>query len=459
MEYGWLSLIPPFLVIIFSLWFRSSFEALVIGCIVGFVMLDGWGFFDGFITSLYSVMQSEDSVWVILVCGLYGSLIGLMVRSGGAMQFGEKMLRYIKTKRSAMMGSWFLGLFIFLDDYLSALTVGITMKRITDHFKIPREYLAYIVNTMAAPVCVLVPISTWSIFIGVNLESAGFATKDHGLSAYMSVIPYVVYGWVSILLIPLVTFGIIPMMGKMKAAFARVEATGQIIPDGPKLATVQMEPFSNGRTPKSLYFLLPLLVLLASTLAFQDSQKPGIEIDALKGIIIAVLFTFFFFIIKKIGPFQEVSETVFSGFNSMMFALALLMMSYVLKDINDKMGLTAYVINSVKPIITKELLPVVVFIALSFIAYTTGSSWGMYAIALPIVIPLANQLDSNIALNIGAVISAGTLGANACLYSDATVLTAQSTGINNLQHSISQLPYALLSFVISCFIYWGLGQF
>lgn len=107
-----------------------------------------------------------------------------------------------------------------------------------------------------------------------------------------------------------------------------------------------------------------------------------------------MLFTFFFFIIKKIGPFQEVSETVFSGFNSMMFALALLMMSYVLKNINDKMGLTTYVINSVKPIITKELLPVVVFIALSFIAYTTGSSWGMYAIALPIVIPLANQFHS-----------------------------------------------------------------
>lgn len=421
-------------------------------------MLDGWGFFDGFIASLYSVLQSEDSVWVILVCGLYGSLIGMMVRSGGAIQFGENMLRYIKTKKSAMLGSWFLGIFIFLDDYLSALTVGITMKRITDHFKIPREYLAYIVNSTAATVCVLVPISTWSIFIGVNLESSGFAAKDHGLAAYIGIIPYVVYGWVSILLVPLVSFGIIPMMGRMKAAFARVEATGKIIPDGPKLATVKMEAFSSPLPPKSLYFLLPLVVLLVSTLAFQDPAKPGIEIDALKGIIIAVVFTFFFFILKKIGTFQEVGETVFTGFNSMMFALALLMMSYVLKDVNNKMGLTEYVIDSCKPIITKELLPVVVFMALSFISFTTGSSWGLYAIALPIVIPLAKQLDSNIALNIGALISAGALGSNACLYSDATVLTAQSTGINNLQHSISQLPYAALSFVISCLIYLALGM-
>src|SRR6202035_4525572 len=115
-------------------------------------------FFTDFITSFYKVMEDESTVWVILVCGLYGSLIGLIVRSGGALKFGEEALRYIKTKRAALFGSWLLGLFIFLDDYLSALTVGITMKRITDHFKIAREYLAYIVNTTAPPLCVIVPL-------------------------------------------------------------------------------------------------------------------------------------------------------------------------------------------------------------------------------------------------------------------------------------------------------------
>ena len=111
--------------------------------------------FTNFVDSFEKVMGSRDSVWVILVCGLYGSLIGLMVRSGGTFKFGEWALERIKTQKSALMGTWVLGLFIFLDDYLSALTVGISMRKITDAFKIPREKLAYIVNTTAPPWCVI----------------------------------------------------------------------------------------------------------------------------------------------------------------------------------------------------------------------------------------------------------------------------------------------------------------
>ena len=115
--FGVLSLIPPLIVVLVSILLRSSFEGLLIGCLAGFVMIDGWGFFDGFITSLYSVMSSEDTIWVILVCGLYGSIMALMIRSGGAKKFGERMLKYIHTKRHALMGTWLLGVFVFIDDY------------------------------------------------------------------------------------------------------------------------------------------------------------------------------------------------------------------------------------------------------------------------------------------------------------------------------------------------------
>lgn len=201
--FGWLSIIPPLVVILVSILLRSSFEGLLIGCIVGFIMIDGWGFFDGFISSLYAVMTDEDTVWVIVVCGLYGSIMALMIRSGGAKKFGERMLERIKTKRQALMGTWFLGIFVFIDDYLSALTTGITMRNVTDKFKIPREYLAYIVNTLSPPLCVIVPISTWTLFIGVQLEESGFAAAGEGLKTYFSVIPFVAYGWVSVLMVPL----------------------------------------------------------------------------------------------------------------------------------------------------------------------------------------------------------------------------------------------------------------
>jgi Na+/H+ antiporter NhaC len=452
MDYGALSLIPPLVVIALAILLRSSFESLIIGCIVGFIIIglrEHTNFFTGFIESLYRVMMDESTIWVILVCGLYGSLIGLVVRSGGAMKFGEDMLKYVKTRKAALYGTWGVGLLIFLDDYLSALTVGITMKKITDHFKVPREYLAYIVNTTAPPWSVVVPISTWTLFIGSILVKADYAGEGQGNEVYLSVIPFVTYGWVSVLLIPLVIMGVIPVFGKMKKAQQRAEKTGELIPGGRKMARLKLDHFDTGKKSKAIYFLLPLVVLLACTFA--------LDFDALKGVMIAVAFTFIYYLVIRVARFHELSETVFAGFNSMVFALALVVISYVLKDVGDQMGLTQYVIDGVKPIVSKELLPAIIFVSIGAISWATGSSWGVYAVVIPIVIPLAQSLGSPVLMNIGAVVSAGVFGANACLYSDATILTAQSTDTNNLDHALSQLPYALMAFGISTLIYLGMG--
>jgi tetracycline resistance efflux pump len=453
MDYGALCIIPPLVVIVLAIISRTSFEPLLIGCLVGFVIIGYYShinFFSGFIASLYKVMEDESTVWVILVCGLYGSLIGLMVRSGGTMKFGEWALQKIRSKKQALMGAWTLGLLIFLDDYLSALTVGITMRKITDAFKVPRSMLAYIVNTTAAPWCVIVPISTWTIFVANILETSHVAPKGAGLATYWRMIPFVCYGYISVLIIPLFIYGILPWFGSMKKADIRAAETGQLtskpFTTSGALDISSMNPL---KSPKVIYFLLPIVVLLAATIFF--------NIDALKGVMIAVTFTFLYYIIIRIGTFRQLSETVFSGFNSMIYALAILVMSYVLKDVNDKMGLTQYVLHGVSPYVSKQLLPLLVFASLSVIAVTTGSSWGLYAIAIPLVVPLAIHLGSNTLLNCGAVVSAGVFGSNACLYSDATVLTAQSTECNNLENGLTQLPYATISFALACAAYIILG--
>jgi len=456
MAYGALALIPPLVVIVLAIIMRTSFEPLLIGCLVGFIIIgvyDKTNFFTDFVDSMMRVIgdpSNGGSVWVILVCGLYGSLIGLMVRSGGTLKFGEWALKKIKTKAGAMMGAWGLGLAIFLDDYLSALTVGLSMQKITDAFKVPREMLAYIVNTTAPPWCVIAPISTWTIFVGAILETSHVAPAGQGLSTYWKMIPFVAYGYISVLMIPLFIFGIIPWFGRMRKANERAETTGNLFGSGLTMSGVlDISPLNAKRESKVMYFILPMLVALAATIYF--------DIDALKGVMIAVAFTFIYYLIIKLGTFQQLSETVFSGFNSMVYALAILMMSYVLKDVNDKMGLTQYVLQAVSPYVSKELLPVIVFASLSVISVTTGSSWGLYAVAIPIVVPLAQHLDSNVLLNCGAVVSAGVFGANACLYSDATVLTGQSTENSNLDNGLAQLPYALLAFGLSCVAYLIFG--
>ncbi len=453
MDYGVLCIIPPLVVIILAIASRTSFEPLLIGCLVGFLLIgykEHTNVFSDFIASFYKVMEDESSVWVILVCGLYGSLIGLMVRSGGTMKFGEWALKKIKTQRQALMGTWVLGLLIFLDDYLSALTVGLSMRRITDAFRIPRSKLAYIVNTTSAPWCVVVPISTWTIFVGKLLETSGVAAKGKGLYTYWKMIPFVTYGYISVLLIPFFIYGLLPWFGKMKKADKVAAETGELTRMEVSLSgSIDVTPMNDKKQPKVLYFLLPILVLMASTIYF--------DIDALKGVMVTVAFTFIYYMILKLGTFKQLSETVFSGFNSMVYALAILMMSYILKDVNDKMGLTQYVLHGVSPYVNKALLPILVFGSLSLIAVTTGSSWGLYAVSLPLVIPLAQHLGSNVLLNCGAVVSAGVFGSNACLYSDATVLTAQSTQCNNLEHGLSQLPYATIAFGLSALAYLILG--
>jgi Na+/H+ antiporter NhaC len=453
MGYGAIALIPPAVVIILAIYQRTSFEPLLIGCLVGFAIIgyhDHTNIFTDFVNSFEAVMGNKDSVWVILVCGLYGSLIGLMVRSGGTFKFGEWALTRLKTEKSALMGAWGLGLFIFLDDYLSALTVGLSMRKITDAFKVPREKLAYIVNTTAAPWCVVVPISTWTIFIGNILETSHVAKSGRGLSTYWKMIPYVAYGYVSVLVIPLFIYGIFPWFGKLKKADIRAKETGRLteteFTDTASLDVTSMNP---EKKSKVIYFLLPIVVLLIATVYF--------DIDALKGGMVAVAFTFIYYMVIKLGTFKQLSETMFGGFGSMLYALAILMMSYVLKDVNDKMQLTQYILHASSPYLNREFLPLIVFVSLSIISVTTGSSWGLYAIAIPLVVPLAQHFGSNVLLNCGAVISAGALGSNACLYSDATVLTAQSTECNNIDHGVSQLPYAFAGFALSCAVYVLLG--
>jgi tetracycline resistance efflux pump len=456
MDYGALALLPPFVVIILAIIMRTSFEPLLIGCLTGFIIIsfhDKSNFFTGFVNSLTNVIGDSSpsgSVWVILVCGLYGSLIGLMVRSGGTMKFGEWALERIKSKRGALMGAWGLGIGIFLDDYLSALTVGLSMRKITDAFKVPREMLAYIVNTTAAPLCVIVPISTWTIYTGSILEKSKVAPVHGGLITYWKMIPFICYGYISVLIIPLFIYGILPWFGKMKKAEIRAETTGQLTAGKLAMsAALDISSLNPAKKAKIIYFLLPIAVLLAATIYF--------DIDALKGVMIAVAFTFLYYMFIKLGTFTKLSETVFGGFNSMVYALAILMMSYVLKDVNDKMGLTQYVLHAVGPYINKQFLPLIVFASLSLIAVTTGSSWGLYAVSIPLIVPLAQHLHSNVLLNCGAVVSAGVFGANACLYSDATVLTAQSTECNNLDNGLSQLPYAGISFALSCVAYLIFG--
>lgn len=446
---GIISLVPPLIVVLIAIRTRLSLEPLIIGCLVGYIIIAKGDFFNAIIASFTKVMQNELMVWVIMVCSLYGALINLMIRSGGVLAFGNYMLQYVGNRKKALLGTWLFGSFLFVDDYLNALTTGTTMKKITDHYKVPRELLAFVVSSTAVPICVIVPISTWVIFISKLLEDSKLVPVGKGIANYLHIIPFIAYGWIQYLMVPLVIFGIMPIIWKMKKATLRAATTGQLIPDDSEEFKLEVEVFDEQKKSSIWYLILPIAMLIGCTIYF--------DLDALKGVITALIFTIQYYAFKKVAPFKELSTATIEGMKSMLFALVLLLLSYLLKNIGDEMGLTQYIISVVSPNVSKHFLPLAIFISLGVVAFTTGNSWGLYAIAIPLVIPLAADLHCNIWLCIGAVVSAGAFGAHACFYSDATILAAQGSECNNYEHGITQLPFALVSFALSCVAYVAMG--
>ena len=447
-HHGAISLLPTLAVLVLALWTRRTFESLLGGTLLGYLLLSPTTFFPAFTEGMLKVMQDPTIGWIILVCGLFGSLIFLLARSGGALAFASFLLQHVKSRRGALITTWLLGLSIFIDDYLSALTVGSTMKKLTDKFRVSREMLAYVVDSTAAPICVLIPLSTWAIYLAGLLESEGVTRPGAGLQGYLQVIPFIAYGWAAAALVPLVALGIVPPLGPMRKAEERAK-TGALAPPGSGAISLHLPESEAGVAPRLSNFVWPVLVLIGATLFFDQ--------DALKGILIALAFTISFYVAQKLMSFAQAVDGVFEGFKTMLYALAIVVVSFILKEVNDQLGLTSYIIERVSPWMNRVLLPVIAFVSLSLVTFATGSFWGAFAISLPIIIPLARELEVNLWLAIGAVVSAGAFGSHACFYGDATVLSSSATGCDNMAHVLTQLPYALLAGLISVLIYFILG--
>ena len=442
-----LSLIPPVVVLVLAVWLRRPILSLIIGALVGLVLYQPDQVLNNFSDISLSVMADETIGWLILVCGGFGALIALLVKTGGSMAFGRHALKYAKGPKSSLLMTFILGVVIFIDDYLNALTVGSTMKSVTDKFKVSREMLAYVVDSTAAPICVLVPLSTWAVFFGGLLVDNGVAGEGLGISVYMSAIPYMLYAWLAVAMVLLVVLGIVPAFGPMKkaqlAAMAgkpakAVDAFDEVqTSDDYSLKAIEEEFKHADNLGKLHNFMVPILLLVGFTVYF--------DIDVLKGLIATLAVTLPYYGVQRLMPLSEMMEQMLDGFKSMLPAIGTVIAAFVFKDVCDKLMLPQYVIGNLSPFMTSQWLPAVVFLTMSILAFATGSSWGIFAVSIPIVMPLAQAVNADIPLVIGALLSASSFGSQACFYSDSTVLAAQGSDCNLVSHAVTQLPYALLA--------------
>ncbi|MEK9624053.1 MAG: Na+/H+ antiporter NhaC family protein, partial [Halieaceae bacterium] len=339
MDYGFITLLPTILVLGLALWSRRTLESVLAGALAAFFIMEGFGFLDAMAQATLATLMTEDVAWVMLVCGLYGGFIALLVKGGGSYALGRALISRIETKRGGLLATWSLGLVIFLDDYLNSLTVGATMKAVTDRFKTSRAMLAYVVDSTAAPLCLLVPLSSWGAYFASLLEQNGVAAEGQGIAVFIETIPYLFYPMVALLIVPLVAVGVIPLVGPMRRAEELAEHSGDLgASEDQALAVAE-----NARGGMSVFFL-PMLAMVLFTVF------PSV--DLLRGVIAGILFTFAYYALWRVMPILEVFDTCIEGIKSMVPVLAMLLTLFVFVEANDRLGLTPYVIDAVSPFMT-----------------------------------------------------------------------------------------------------------
>ncbi len=445
-NYGMITLLPPVLIIVFALITKKTFEALVLGGIVACVIAYGTGFFGGYLDFL-QVTVSEN-VWVILVVGIFGSFIALMRKAKATEGFTDLIIKYSKTEKKSMLVAWLLGIIIFVDEYLNVLVIGNTMQTVCDKQKTPREMLAYVIDSTGVPVCMLIPISTQAVYWASMLEQeptlAGYGS---GMEIFIQGIPFYFYAWLAVIIVPLVIIGVIPKLGPMKKAYERTARTGETYNPGSKKFNIQEEVQELVESTKkkgkgSVWdFVIPMLTLIGATIYF--------DLDLLPGVIVGTVVATIMYFIRRRITFQEFSEAIISGFASMTIMFAIIISALTLQKALAEIGMSDYIVDIATPFMSAALLPAIAFVLVAILSFVTGSCWGVPAITIPIILPLAAAVGADPILTVGAILSSATFGAHACFYSDATVLTSSAAGIENMDHAVTQIPYALIAGVLS----------
>lgn len=438
MSLGMIAVLIVTIIVIGSVITRKCEPFLIGGSIAGAVFLYRQSFLLQWITILENVMSNE--AYLILVCGLFGSIIALLTASRGNYGFSRLVARFCNTERKTLITTVILGIIIFIDDYLNVLSIGTAMKGVYDKRKIPRETLAYLIDSTGSPVCVLIPFSSWAVYFGSiffsqdSVKALGCSTW---LEAYIKAIPFCIYPIVTLIILMLFSLGLFPKLGKMKAAYERVEKTGMVYGDSSRKYNMKDEEQGDGNIWDFIVPMVILVVIAAVTGNLVAAQ------------IITLFATLIFYLIKKVMTFEEYWECFLNGFGDMLPIITLIISALTFQQIASEMKMTEFFITVTKPILSANLFPMISFIIVAVLAFMIANAWGVCSLVAPVLLSMGASVGANPILIMAAILSGCVFGNHACFYSDTMVLSSQGSGMDNFDHAMSQLPYSLIAVAFS----------
>lgn len=373
-------------------------------------------------------------------------MIAVINAAKGTHAIANFLGKICKTGKSTLLISWLLGIIIFVDDYMNIMTISACTKKLSDLRKVPREALAYVIDSTGAPICVLLPFSTWAIFFaGIFYEQKEIVELGYGsaMSTYIHSIPYMFYAMVAVVVVPLFILGVIPKMGAMKKAYQRVAVTGKVYSENSDKLNKKDDNETN-KDAKIIDFLIPIATMIIIQLAVGDMFI---------AIISAIISAAIIYVPRKKVKTNQFCDLWIQGFADSIPALAIIIAALWMRQASADLNLPQYIIGLVKPIVTPHIYPMLAFMVVAVLGFITGSNWGIPAVCAPIIIPLGAACGANLLSVMAAIVCGGTFCSHACFYSDATVITSASCGIENMEHVYSQLPYTIVSAAVASLLF------
>lgn len=444
MQYGALCLLPIVIIIVLCIVTKRGIASLLIGSIVSYIMINGINFFNPMMDGVYTSLVTEDAAYLLMLCLFLGSFSILLEKSGGAHAFAKFALKYLNTKKKSLIAVWLSGIIIFFDDYLNIFVNGGVYKKVTDANKVPREMLAYVVDSTAAPVCLLVPISVWAVFFATLMgEQTEIAYIGSGMDIYIKSIPFIFYASTTVVVVFMVMVGIIPKFGPMRKAFERAD-TGKVYSDESARLAINIESEDEDEKGSMWFFVLPVLALIAVAIWTGD---------ALYGLIAGNVLQVVVYLAARKMNFKDICEYTVNGMASMMPLVIVTAVALIARDGFTQLEIAEYLIDVLAPHLSGTFFPAITFVFVATLAFVTVSCWGMVAVATPILIPLGVAVGADPILMVAAILSGAGFGSHACPYEDASIISAQITGITPIEHFSTQFPYALISAILSTILY------
>jgi len=459
------SLFPPVIAIGLALITKEVYSSLFVGILSGgiiYAAASGTGFEgtfkavvqDGLITNL----SNAYNVGILVFLVVLGIIVVLMNKAGGSRAYGEWAAAHIKGRRGAALSTFFLGVLIFVDDYFNCLTVGSVMRPITDKHNISRSKLAYLIDSTAAPICIIAPISSWAAAVSGTVEGV------NGISLFINTIPYNLYAFLTILMVIFISVSDTDY-GPMKIHEDNAK-NGDIFTTKNNTYEQDAQPVTErGRV---IDLILPVAVLIVFCVvgmiytggffsgtdfvtAFANCDAAyGLSLGSISALIVIIAYYMF----RRVLKFNECMDSIAAGFKQMVPAILILTFAWTLKTMTNHLEAGAFVSGVVQSATALSvLLPVILFVVAIGLAFATGTSWGTFGILIPIVTSvfeseLANvsqtgEIPSMVIICISACLAGAVCGDHCSPISDTTIMASTGAQCDHVNHVSTQLPYAL----------------